>query len=141
MSEVPVSAAERDRVTDVMLREPKTVPWDATVAEVRDILANPSLELLLLAEGKTFRGAIAEIPEDAAPDSLARDFAEPTAETISPTESAAVAFEVTARNPRRRVVVVDDEGTLLGLVCVDRARTRFCGVVTRRPVGPEGHAV
>jgi len=133
MSGLPASIADTDRVTDVMLRDPKTVPWDATVGEVRDILANPSVELLLLADGSTFRGAIAEIPDDAKPDSAAREFAEPNPETISPTESAAVAFDVTARNPTRRVVVVDDDGRLLGLVCVDRTLTRFCGIATRAP--------
>jgi len=127
MSDLPASA----RVTDVMLRDPKTVPWDATVEDVRSILANPSVELLLIAEGTTFRGAIASLPEDAAPTSLARDFADLTPETIAPTESATVAFEATARHPQRRVVVVDDDGILLGLVCVDRTRMRFCGVATR----------
>jgi CBS domain-containing protein len=122
-----------DRVADVMLRDPKTVPWDATVGEVRHILANPSVELLLLADGSTFRGAIVAIPDDAEPGSPARDYVEPNVETISPAESAAVAFEVTARNPTRRVVVVDDDGRLLGLVCVDRALTRFCGIATRSP--------
>jgi CBS domain-containing protein len=136
MSEVRVSIAESDRVTDVMLREPKTVAWDATVEEVRAVLANPSVEFLLLAEGRRFRGAIAHIPEDADPQSPAREFADVAPELISPTESAAVAFEVTARNPQRRVVVVDDDGILLGLVCVDRTLTRFCGVATRRPPSP-----
>jgi CBS domain-containing protein len=138
MSEVSPSIAESDRVTDVMLREPKTVPWDATVEEVRGILANPSVELLLLAEGKRFRGAIAHIPDDADSQSPARDFADSAPETISPTETAAVAFEVTARNPQRRVVVVDDDGILLGLVCVDRTLSRFCGIATRRPSSPSG---
>ncbi len=133
MSEVRPSIAESDRVTDVMLRDPKTVPWDATVAEVRDILAKPSVELLLLAEGKHFRGAIAHVPDNADPQSPARDFADLSPETISPTETAAVAFEMTARNPQRRVVVLDDDGILLGLVCVDRTLTRFCGIATRRP--------
>ena len=133
MSEVRPSIAESDRVTDVMLRDPKTVPWDATVAEVRAILAKPSVELLLLAEGQRFRGAIAHVPDDADPQAPARDFADVSPETISPTETAAVAFEMTARNPQRRVVVLDDDGTLLGLVCVDRTLTRFCGIATRRP--------
>ena len=133
MSGLPASIADMDRVTDVMLRDPKTVPWDATVGEVRHILANPSVELLLLADGSTFRGAIVQIPDDAEPGSPARDYVEPNVETISPAESAAVAFEVTARNPTRRVVVVDDDGKLVGLVCVDRALTRFCGIATRTP--------
>jgi CBS domain-containing protein len=138
MSDVRLSIAESDRVTDVMLRDPKTVPWDATVEEVRGVLDNPSVELLVLAEGDRFRGAIAHIPDDADPQSPAREFADLAPETISPTETAAVAFEVTARNPQRRVVVVDDEGTLLGLVCVDRTRSRFCGIATRRPSSPTG---
>jgi CBS domain-containing protein len=133
MSGLPASIADMDRVADVMLRDPKTVPWDATVGEVRHILANPSVELLLLADGSTFRGAIVAIPDDAEPGSPARDYVEPNVETISPAESAAVAFEVTARNPTRRVVVVDDDGRLLGLVCVDRALTRFCGIAARSP--------
>jgi CBS domain-containing protein len=134
MSDLPASVDAEDRVTDVMLRNPKTVPWDATVGHVRGILENPSVELLLLTDGPTFRGAIASIPDTAAPESLAREFADSSPELLSPTESAAVAFEVTARNPQRRVVVVDEVGTLLGLVRVDQARTRFCGVATRRPV-------
>jgi CBS domain-containing protein len=133
MSGLPASVADTDRVTDVMLRDPKTVPSDATVGQVRDILANPSVELLLLADGGSFRGAIVAIPDDADPNAPARDFAEAHPETISPNESAAVAFELTARNPARRVVVVDDDGMLLGLVCVDRSRTRFCGIATRSP--------
>ena len=136
MSGVPVSVAEGDRVTDVMLRDPKTVAWNATVKDARDILANPSVELLLIADGNTFCGAVTSIPDDAASASLARDFADVAPTTISPTESAAVAFEVTARHPQRRVVVVGEDGTLLGLVCVDRALTRFCGVASRRPSQP-----
>jgi CBS domain-containing protein len=132
MSGVPASVARSDRVTDVMLRDPKTVPWDATVEEVRAMLAKPSVELLLFTEGTSFRGAVAAIPDDAAPHSPARDFADLTPETISPTETAAVAYEVTARNPHRRVVVVDDDGTLLGLVCLDRTLTRFCGRAKKR---------
>lgn len=139
MIDVPASVARGDRVTDVMLHDPKTVAWDATVEQVRGLLAKPSVELLLFTEGTSFRGAIAAIPDDAAPQSPARDFADLTPETISPTESAAVAFEVTARNPHRRVVVVGDDGTLLGLVCLDRTLTRFCGLATRRPApSPNG---
>jgi CBS domain-containing protein len=113
-----------------MLAEPKTLPGDATVADARQALANQSVELILLADGKTFVGAIAEIPDGAPSGSPARDFADPNPATIAPTESGEVAFEVTARSPHRRVVVVDAEGTLLGLVCVDRARTRFCGLAS-----------
>jgi CBS domain-containing protein len=132
MSDLPASVADGERVSDVMLRDPKTLPWDATVEDVRAVLANPSVQMVLLADGRTFRGAVSELPDNASPESPAHQFADPSPQTISPTESAAVAFELTARNPLRRVVVLDDENTLLGLLCLDQTRTRFCGVPSRR---------
>ena len=132
MSDLPASIADSGRVSDVMLRDPKTLPWDATVEDVRAVLANPSVQMVLLADGRAFRGAVSELPDDAPPESPAHQFADPSPETISPTESAAVAFELTARNPLRRVVVLDDDNTLLGLVCLDSTGTRFCGVPSRQ---------
>jgi CBS domain-containing protein len=130
MSDLPASFADSERVSDVMLRDPKTLPWDATVEDVRAVLANPSVQMVLLADGRAFRGAVSELP--APPESPAHQFADPSPETISPTESAAVAFELTAGNPIRRIVVLDDDNTLLGLLCLDPTWTRFCGVPSRR---------
>jgi hypothetical protein len=114
-------------VTDVMLRSPKTLPADATVEQVRVQLRNTSVQMVLLADGEVLQGAITEIPDDAPPDAAAVTFADPNPESIAPTESARVAFEVTARNPHRRVVVIDERSALVGLVCLNETRTRFCG--------------
>ncbi len=48
--------------SDLMLREPKTLAGDASVAEVRSLLANPKVQLVLLADGTQFVGAITRFP-------------------------------------------------------------------------------
>jgi CBS domain-containing protein len=119
---------------DLMLRDPKTLPGDASVAEVRAQLANPKLQMVLLAEGGRFVGAVTAIPVGADSDERAAAYADPEPDTISPGEPAITAFERAAASPHRRVIVVDDDGSLLGLLCLDVSRTRFC-----QTSGPAAH--
>lgn len=114
-------------VADLMLRRPKTLPVDAPVSEVRTLLENPSVQMVLLTDGPAFAGAVTEVPVDAAPDRRAVDFADPDTETIGPDEPASAAFARTAASPHRRIVVLGDDATLLGLLCLNAAHTRFCG--------------
>lgn len=118
-------------VADVMLSKPKTVPSSATVGEVREQLANASVQMVLIADGDQFRGAVTELPADAADDAAALDFADTEPDSLSPSATADEAFARTAAHPNRRVVVLDDDGTLVGLVCLDETRTRFCGRKSR----------
>lgn len=114
-------------VADVMLSKPKTVPAGASVAEVRLLLANPSVMMVLIADGARFLGAVAELPPDAPDDASAVDFADTEPESLAPSATAEEAFARTAAHPNRRIVVLDDDRTLVGLVCLDKTRTRFCG--------------
>ena len=111
-----------------MLRNPKTLPVDAPVSEVRAMLENPSVQMVLLADDSTFAGAITDIPRDAAPEQRALDFADLEPDTIGPDEPASTAFARAAASPHRRIVVLGDDATLLGLLCLNESRTRFCGV-------------
>jgi hypothetical protein len=111
---------------DLMLREPKTLAGDATVAEVRAVLANPKVQMVLLADGATFRGAVTELPADAPADALAAEYADPSPETISASESGEFAFQRAAASPTRRVIVLGDDHELLGLLCLNPSRTQFC---------------
>ena len=120
-------AFEGQLVTDVMLSKPKTLPTDATVRQVRALLGNTSVQMVLLADGGIFQGAITDIPSDAPDDADAIAFADPHPDSIAPSASADAAFEITAGNPHRRVVVLDERRTLIGLVCLNETRTRFCG--------------
>jgi CBS domain-containing protein len=111
---------------ELMLRNPKTLAGDASVAEVRDQLANPKVQMVLLADGDTFRGAITTLPDDAAPTERGLDYADEDPETISPDASAGEAFERASASPNRRVIVLDGEENLLGLLCLNAGRTAFC---------------
>jgi CBS domain-containing protein len=112
---------------DLMLREPKTLTADASVAEVRDQLANPRVQMVLLADGQVFKGAVTHVPPYAAPGDRALDHVDANPEIISPHASADEAFERATASRNRRVIVVDDEGNLLGLLCLKRDRSGFCG--------------
>jgi len=109
-----------------MLRNPKTLRGDASVAEVREQLANPKVQMVLLADGRAFRGAVTAVPEEAAPRELALDYVEDNPETIPADASADEAFARAAASPNRRVIVVDDDDNLLGLLCLNASRTGFC---------------
>lgn len=122
---------DRRVVADLMLRNPKTLPGDASVAEVRAVLDNPRVQLVLLADGVRFRGAVTELPSDTDPEAAALDFAERSPVTIGPTESAEAAFAAAAASPHRRAVVLDDRRNLLGLLCLNETLTRFCGASTK----------
>jgi len=110
-----------------MLRDPKTLPVDAPVSEVRAILENPSVQMVLLTDGATFAGAVTDVPADASPEMRALDFADLEPETIGVDEPASIALARTAASPHRRLVVVGDDSRLLGLLCLNASRTRFCG--------------
>jgi hypothetical protein len=116
-----------------MLRRPKTLPSAATVGEVRAVLGNPSVQMVLLADGARFRGAITAIPDDAPDEQDALLFADQRPESLRAGEPAQTAFDVTAKNPHRRVIVLGDEDELVGLVCLNEARTNFCGGTHRDP--------
>lgn len=111
---------------DLMLREPKTLAGDASVAEVREQLANPKVQLVLLTDGRAFRGAVTELPVEAAATERALAYAEQDPETIAPDASEDEAFARAAASPNRRVIVLDDDQNLLGLLCLNQARTGFC---------------
>lgn len=109
-----------------MLRDPKTLAADATVAEVREQFENPKVQMVVLVDGEKFAGAVTAIPAGAAPTDLAQCYREEEPETIAPEATAEDAFERAAASPNRRVVVLDDDGNLLGLLCLKQDRTGFC---------------
>jgi CBS domain-containing protein len=113
-------------VADLMLREPKTLAGDASVAEVREQLANPKVQLVLLADGRSFKGAVTALPAEAAPTEPALAYADEQPETIAPDASDDEAFARASASPNRRVIVLDDDRNLLGLVCLNKSRSGFC---------------
>lgn len=83
----------------------------------------------LLVDGGDFRGAIdrGSLPDDAADDADALDYAAAATPTIAPDASVEDALEALHGLESRRLVVLDaDDSRLLGLVCLNTTGTRFC---------------
>jgi CBS domain-containing protein len=114
-------------VADVMLRRPKTLPADVTVAEARASLEKASVKMLLLVDGSRFSGAVTAIPEGADSDAFALDFAEESPPTATADMPVAEALERLRRRPNGRLVVLDGED-LAGLVCLTSDGRDFCGI-------------
>ena len=97
------------------------------------VLDNPRVQLVLLADGHRFRGAISELPAGADPAALALEFAERRPDTIAPTESAAAGVSRWRRRIRTAASIVLDAGeNLLGLLCLNVTLTRFCGASSKQ---------
>ena len=114
-------------VRDVMVSRPKTLPADATVADLRRQFENPRVQTALLADDGRFAGAIApsELPETADDADPARAYARVDIPTLAPDATMDEALALLDERGDFRLVVLDG-GTLAGLLCLDRRGTTFC---------------
>jgi CBS domain-containing protein len=115
-------------VREVMVRRPKTLPADASVADLREQFTNPRVQTALLADGGGFAGAIApsELPDDAPETEGARSYARLDVPTLPPDATMADALALMDSRGDHRLVVVDGDGSLVGLLCMDRTGASFC---------------
>lgn len=130
----------RSHVGHLMLRAPAVLPATATVADVHDLFASPHVHMALLTASGAVGGLLLSTltREDlgaAAQEDAARPLGRLEGRTVRadlPVEDARLAlFE----NGARRAAVVDDDGKLLGLLCLKRHGNGFCtdaGVASRR---------
>ncbi len=114
-------------MADVMLRDPKTLPADVTVADARAAFENQSVQMLLLVEGTTFRGAVTSIPEDAPAEAPALGFVDPAAPVVTRDMPASEALDRLERRASGRLVVLEGD-ELVGLVCLAKDGVTFCGL-------------
>jgi CBS domain-containing protein len=110
-----------------MLREPRAVAPETTVAEARETFENPKVRLLLVADGERYLGAVTrdhvgdEVAGDATLDGLAAEGA-----LVRPDEPVARAVELLDADGSDRLPVVSGDGTLVGLICFNRRHGHFC---------------
>ena len=123
---------DRDEATDLLVRDvmvhrPKTLPSDATVADLRAMFANPRMQCALLADGGRFVAAIApaELPEAAGAGEPARAYARADIPTLGPDAPMTEAIALLEERDDFRLVVLE-AGELAGLLCLDHRRTTFC---------------
>ena len=111
-----------------MLRAPRTVAPETTVAEARETFANPRVRLLLVARGDSFLGAITRdsIPDDAGGELPLGTLAQADGDLVAPQDPVARVVELLDARQTDRLPVVDDDGAIVGLVCFNRRHGHFC---------------
>jgi len=112
---------------DVMLRGPRAVPPETTVAEARETFENPRVRLLLVADGERFLGAVTRehVGDGVAGDTTLAGLAAESA-LVRPDEPVDRVVAMLEADGSDRLPVVDDDGTLVGLVCFNRRHGHFC---------------
>jgi CBS domain-containing protein len=114
---------------DVVHRQLSTLPASTTVGDLREYFAsNGSRRLAVLVDGDRYAGSLvaSSIPETAAGDAVAADFAD-RHPTVHPDAPAQDARDVALEHSSHRVPVVDDAGNLVGVVAITRDLRGFCG--------------
>jgi CBS domain-containing protein len=125
---VTVTDLEQFTVAEAMLPSPKTLPPDATVADVRRLFERPTMRTVVIVDGTRFVGAIdrGDVPESARDEAPAAGFAQADG-TVLPDTPVADALDRLAREGGERLVVIDPDGvTLRGLLCLTEHGTQFC---------------
>lgn len=113
---------------DVMITNPKTLHADATVEEVRAVLVDDHVHMVLLTDGGTLRGTLtrADLPPSL-PDSVpGLPWAGLTGRTVTPETPLDRVRAMLGRAGSPRLAVVGADRTLLGLVCLKRSGRGFC---------------
>jgi CBS domain-containing protein len=110
-------------VSDVMLIGPDTFPVTATVAEARTVFESPRHKLLVVVDGSRYVGSIRpESVEGADDDAPLGSLQMADVPTLAPGEPSTRATELDAS----RTPVVDADGDLVGLVCLNRTKASYC---------------
>lgn len=119
-----------------MITAPKTLPLDASIADVREAFEDSHVHMVLLARNGILYGTLlrSDVPDDPAATVWALDLATLTGRTIGPDALIEPVHRRVVSSGQRRLAVVDTEGRLLGLLCLKRDRAGFCsdeGVAAR----------
>ena len=120
-------ATTEQTVGEVMLRRPKTLPADATVADAREAFGNKSVQVLLLVDGDYFYGAVTELPAYAQPGDALLTFADDSTPIVSEDLPVSVALDSLDDRPHGRLIVLGEDNRLAGLVCLAKVGVTFCG--------------
>lgn len=129
MPKIRIDEADGLTVADITHAKFTALPATATVAEVRDwFAASTSRRQAFVADEGRYVGSLTPQDLDGAadPQQPAVDVAQ-GGPTISPRAPAAEGRDVALQTEARRVPVVDDDGTLLGVVAVTGDMQSFCG--------------
>jgi CBS domain-containing protein len=128
VDELDIESVAGRSVSEIMIRNPKMLPADANVADARALFSNPKVLVapLVDAEGRV----TGELGRDDVPSSA--DEAEHAADyssdphLIAPDATMRAAIDTLTEVHGERLVVVDADGRLAGMLCLNRRDGRFC---------------
>jgi CBS domain-containing protein len=120
--------ARHHLVRDVMATRPKTLAASASIDDARSVLADDHVHMVLLTRGATLLGTLvrADLPPGVPGDGPALPWSTLSGRTAAPDAPAAPVRELLVRTGLRRLAVVDEDGTLLGLLCLKSSGAGFC---------------
>jgi len=128
MPKTRIDEAEGLTVADITHAKFTALPATATVGDVREwFAASASRRQAFIADGERYAGSLTRADLEGA------DASRPAAEvaqdgpTVSPEAPATTGRDLALQTDARRVPVVDDAGTLLGVVAVTGDLQSFCG--------------
>jgi len=120
--------AHEPTVADAMITAPKTLGVGASLADAERELADPHVHMLLLTGDGILHGTLVreDLRHGLDPRRPAVSLATLAGRTIAPDRSLDEAALVLDRSMARRLAVTDHTGRLLGLLCLNRTRQRYC---------------
>jgi CBS domain-containing protein len=128
VDELDIESVAGRAVSEIMIRNPKLLPADASVADARALFSNPKVLVAPLVDGQ---GRVTgELGRDDVPSSA--DEAEHAADyssdphLIAPDAAMRAAIDTLTELDGERLVVVDADGRLAGMLCLNRRDGRFC---------------
>lgn len=118
----------RLKVSDAMVTVIKVLDRNATLEEVVEFFADDHVHMALVVNGQRVLTAIerSDLAGDLVPGKLAVDLGTLTGRWVGPKEDLAFTQVRMIRAARRRLVVIDESGRLLGLLCLKRHGRGFC---------------
>jgi CBS domain-containing protein len=128
MQELELDEVAGRSVDEVMIKRPKSLASDATVADARRLFENPKVLVCPVLDGEgRLLGELSreQLPETAAGDEPIGGRTVP-ALTIASGSSIEQAIERLTELGGDRLTVVDASGQMAGLLCLNRSHGRFC---------------
>ena len=137
-----ILVSEQQRaVADAMITTPKMLGLETSVADARRAFADTHVHMLLLTRDGVLHGTLLreDLRHDLDPRRPVLALATLAGRTISPNRSLDEARHHMDQSMTRRLAVIDDDGKLLGLLCLKQTRRGFCtetDVVARTDAQP-----
>ena len=122
-------ASATTTVGDAMLRHPTVHPAELTVREARSAFAvSAKLRVLLLVRDHLLVSMVAreDLSGTEDPSTAVADVGTLEDRCVAAHAPLEETFDAMIRSGRRRIAVVEPDGTLLGLLCLKRSQSGFC---------------